>query len=402
LKERFFSECFLLSTCNRTELYGIPDTSKKLTTPLAEAVARFLIEQKSASTHVSRKHLYQLTGWRAGSHLFKVVSGIDSMVIGEVQILNQVKTHFQYAVNHSTASFLLNRVLQTAFHVGKRTRSETTISEGAVSVSYAAVELATKIFSSLEEKKCLLVGVGETGELTAKNLVGRGIGGLIIANRTREKAEALAATLGGSVVDFASAEATLKEVDVVITSVGGSEFVLTRDQVRSMMKARANAPLIIIDIGVPRNVDPDVNKLDNVFLHDIDSLSRVVDQNLLRRRAEVPAVNKIIFEELTALHEWYETLQVQPTITDLHRHFETVRSDEVKKHINRFATQDHELLELVTKRIVNKLLHHPTTNLKNGDDESSDDQRRKTHAVRSLFGLHKDVSAGKNPAENKE
>ena len=390
VRSRIFTECFIVSTCNRTELYGTLDLRKfpDASTAALEQAGESLIESKSAAPIVQPGHLYRMNGCRAAAHLFKVAGGIDSMVIGDIQILNQIKGHFGIASDHGTVGPFLNRLVQTALRVGKRARTETTICEGAVSVSYAAVELANKIFSDLSQRRALLVGAGETGELAARNLVGRGIASLAIANRTRSKAEELVKDLGGTVVDFGSLDSSLRETDVIITSVSSPDYVLNPDQLRRAMKARSNAPLLIIDIGVPRNVHPEVNRLENVFLHDIDSLSRIVDQNLSRRKSEVPAVNAIILEELRGLRQWVQSLQVNPTITDLREYFESVRVDEVKKHINRFSDQDKELVELVTRRIVNKLLHAPTTNLKNGNGESQEERDRKVHVVRGLFGLH--------------
>ncbi len=392
LKERFFSECFIVSTCNRTELYGIVDVRKSSGNmkSLVESASEALVKTKTSPEIVQQKHLYMLHGCRAATHLFKVASGIDSMVIGDIQILSQVKGHFTLAAEHGTVGTFLNRLVQTALRVAKRARTETTICEGAVSVSYAAVELANKIFSDFSERRALLIGAGETGELAAKNLVGRGIAALIIANRTRSRAEQLVKELGGSVVDYEDLEKALTTTDIVITSVSSQEYILGPDQLRRAMKARSNAPLLVIDIGVPRNVHPDANKLENVFLNDVDSLSRIVDQNLARRKSEISTVNDIILEELKGMREWFESLQVSPTITDLRDYFESVRSEEVKKNINRFSEQDRELVDLVTKRIINKLLHVPTTNLKNGNGESQEEKHKKIHIIRGLFGLHKD------------
>jgi glutamyl-tRNA reductase len=402
LKNQFFTECFIVSTCNRTELYGIADPQKipGNVNAIMQSASEALVNLKSASESVMPQHLYQFFGCKAASHLFKVASGIDSMVIGDIQILNQIKSHYNLATAERTVGVFLNRLVQTALRVGKRARTETTICEGAVSVSYAAVELASKIFSNLSEKRALLIGAGETGELAAKNLVGRGVASLSIANRTRAKAEELVKELGGTVVDFDQLEGSLRDIDVLITSVSSPQYILTPDQLRRVMKARSNAPLLVIDIGVPRNVHPDVNKLENVFLHDVDSLSRIVDQNLARRKSEITAVNAIVLEELIGMRHWFESLQVSPTISDLREFFESVRSDEVKKHINRFSEQDRELVDLVTKRIVNKLLHLPTTNLKNGNGESPEERHKKIHIIRGLFGLHKNEPVEKTSEED--
>jgi glutamyl-tRNA reductase len=404
LRSQFFTECFIVSTCNRTELYGILDVQELQgkTMPTLDKAGESLIDSKSASQFVHPNHLYRLYGCRAAAHLFKVAGGTDSMVIGDIQILNQIKGHFNIASDQGTVGVFLNRLVQTALRVGKRARTETSICEGAVSVSYAAVELANKIFSDLSQKRALLVGAGEMGELAAKNLVGRGIASFSIANRTRSKAEELVRDLGGTVVDFEHIENSLRDIDVVVTSVSSPNYILNPDQLRRAMKARSNAPLLIIDIGVPRNVHPEVNNLENVFLHDIDSLSRIVDQNLARRKSEIPAVNAIILEELQGLRQWFQSLQVSPTITDLREYFETVRADEVKKHINRFSEQDKELIELVTRRIVNKLLHVPTTNLKNGDGESQEERNKKMHIIRGLFGLHEHAPVEPRDREEQE
>ena len=402
LKNQFFTECFIVSTCNRTELYGIADVQKNpgSADTMVKSAGESLVNLKSASHTVLPHHLYRLFGCKAAGHLFKVASGIDSMVIGDIQILNQIKSHYNLATAEHTVGVFLNRLVQTALRVGKRARTETSISEGAVSVSYAAVELASKIFSNLSEKRALLVGAGETGELAAKNLVGRGIASFSIANRTRARAEELVKDLGGTVIDFDQVETALRDIDVLITSVSSPQYILSPDQLRRVMKARSNAPLLVIDIGVPRNVHPDVNKLENVFLHDVDSLSRIVDQNLERRKSAITSVNAIILEELIGMRQWFESLQVSPTISDLREFFESVRSDEVRKHINRFSEQDRELVDLVTKRIVNKLLHLPTTNLKNGNGESAEERHKKIHIIRGLFGLHKNEPIENRPDED--
>ncbi|MGA7162291.1 MAG: glutamyl-tRNA reductase [Bacteroidota bacterium] len=397
LKGKPFSECFIVSTCNRTELYGVynnGDTASDAV-PDIDVLKDMLIGFKSAGDAVKRQHMYHMISTNAISHLFKVASGIDSMVLGDIQILSQIKDDFNIAYEAKAAGHFLHRLLQSTYHVGKRARTETTITEGAVSVSYAAVEIANKIFSDLSKKTALLIGAGETGELTAKHLVGRGIGGIFVANRTRTKAEELVAALGGKAVDFESLHQMLAQVDIVISSVTSDQYVITKSDVQRAMKERSHKPLFIFDIGVPRNIDPDINSIESVFLHDMDGISVIIDRNVEKRKAEIPRVNEIILEELTEFYNWYNSLQVNPTIHDLRTHFEEVRLEEVEKNINRFSPEDRELVDIVTKRIVNKLLHLPTTNLKNGEDESEEDKHKKLHIVRSLFGLHKD----KHPKE---
>lgn len=385
LRERYFSECMLVSTCNRTELYGVLRDAS-----VDEAgVKRVLLDARDAGDVVRPDHFFTHHAGAAVQHLFKVAAGIDSMMIGDVQILNQVKEAFQSAGEQHALGPVLNRLMQATLHVGKRVRTETTLCEGAVSVSYAAVELASKIFADLSRKSVLLIGAGETGELTLKHLVGKGIGHIKIANRTRAKAEALVAEFGGTVVDYERFTDALRTVDIVITSVNSATYIVNPDDVQSVMKQRGNTPLFIIDIGVPRNVNPAARKIENLFLYDIDSLTTIVDRNLEKRKAEIPRVTSIIRQEMVEFFRWHRSLQVAPTIQDLHAAFEQVRMQEVGKHINRFRPEDRELVELVTRRIVNKILHQPLSLLKEGSENGSGgpETLMRVKVLRDLFGI---------------
>jgi glutamyl-tRNA reductase len=387
LKERSVRESVLISTCNRTELYvlqnpaGVDDGALK----------RLLIDLKGATGAVREEHFTVIPNDVAVHHLFGVASGIESMIIGDVQILNQVKQAFALARQAGTLGPILNRLMQASLHVGKRVRSETTICEGAVSVSYAAVELASKIFADLSRKSVLLIGAGETGELTLTHLVSKGIGHVIIANRTRAKAEALAATMGphSSVVDYEQMVDALTTVDIVITSVTSPSYIVQPEDVQKVMKQRSNNPLFIIDIGVPRNVDPAGNKVENVFVYDIDALTTIVDHNIEKRKGELPKVEAIIGSEIAAFFRWYNSLEVGPTIQEFRESIENIRRAEVAQHINRFSAADRDLLELVTRRIINKILHHPTTVLKSSAESGEEDSEAvaRVQALRDLFGI---------------
>jgi len=384
LRERFFNECMIVSTCNRTEVYGITQEVRVDDADLR----RFLIGFKSAQEAVTPDHFFGNYAGGAVNHLFRVAAGIDSMVIGDIQILNQVKEAFQLAQEMDFLGPVMNRLMQATLHVGKRVRSETSFCEGSVSVSYAAVELASKIFDDLSRKSALMIGAGETGELTVKHLLGKGIGELRIANRTRARAEALVQQLGGTVVDYENIADALREADIVITSVTSPSYIVSPADVQTVMKQRSHNPLFIIDIGVPRNVDPASRKIDNVFLYDIDSLSSIVGRNVERRMAETPKVTGIIREEIAEFFRWHNTLQVGPTIHDLREALEGIRREEVEKNINRFAPQDRELVEMLTRRILNKILHQPVTTLKEGAGNGGGGetvQRIKT--LRDLFGI---------------
>jgi len=385
LKGSFFSECVLVSTCNRTELYGL--TRDQGADDVA--VRRFLIDFKKAADMVREEHFVGSASGEAIAHLFQVAAGIDSLVIGDIQILSQVKEAFTLSREADALGPVMNRLMQSALHVGKRTRTETSICEGAVSVSYAAVELASRIFEDLSKKTALLIGAGETGELTLKHLVSKGIGQVRIANRTREKAEALVSEFGGTVVDYGLIVDALRAADIVITSVNAPAYIVQPEDVQKVMKQRSNNPLFIIDIGVPRNVNPVSKKIENVFLYDIDALSNVVDRNLGKRKAEIPKVHAIISQELEGFMQWYQSLQAGPTIQEFREALEAIRREEVEKNVNRFRPEDRELLELVTKRIINKILHQPTATLKQGAQNGSGDAEglMRSTLLRELFGL---------------
>jgi len=386
LKEKTMKEAVLVSTCNRTELYYVMREENTNGEPLWKTLAR----NKNTDAHFEESHFYALSSTNAVQHIFSVASGIDSMVLGDVQILNQMKEAFAIAQAGLTTGTLLNRLFNNAFHVGKRARTETEIGEGAVSVSYAAAELASKIFEDLSKRAALLIGAGETGKLTAKHLTGRGLGSLLLANRTKKHAEELATHVGGRVIEFEHILGELSHVDIVISSVDAAHYILSSDEIRKAMKSRGNKPLFIIDIGVPRNIDPSANTIENVFLHDIDALNHIIDHNLAHRKTEIPKIQAIILDETEQFEVWYNFLDVAPTIQQLRDQFEEIRLMEVEKHLRHFSSDTREEVDILTKRIINKLLHVPMVNLRNGSGNHTDSETRsKVHILRHLFGLDK-------------
>jgi glutamyl-tRNA reductase len=380
-----FKEAVILSTCNRTEIFTVSDPFALRYGDLVD----FIIDRKQAKDFVKPEYFYRHFASGAANHLFRVASGIDSMITGDIQILAQIKESYYYAEQKKATGFLTNRLFHTAFRVGKRARTETEIGEGAVSISYAAVELASKIFADLSKKRALLIGAGETGELTAKHLKSKGIGQLVVTNRTRQRSEDLVARLGGSVADFEKFPDAMSTCDIVISSISTDEPVIKAPMLQSIMKKRGSEPLLIIDIGVPRNIDPACNRYESVFLHDIDSLKNIVDKNLTKRKSEIPKIETIIMEELQGMFTWYNTLSLNPTISELRQMFEFIRQSEVEKHLNKFKDEDRELLDIVTKRIINKLLHTPMTTLRTSNGDPQEDTLSHISTIRKLFGLER-------------
>ena len=378
-------ESMIVSTCNRTELYMIPASTPKT----HDELYRLVREGKKLADGEVEVGFETYEGFEAVRHLFAVASGIDSLMLGDIQILGQLKEAYNTGVELGTVGSLLHHACQMALKAGKRAKAETKISEGAVSVSYAAVELAEKIFGSLKGRTALLIGAGETAELAAKDLKPKEIGRLFIVNRTLERAKNLADEIGlGEAVQLDALGEKLPQAEIVISSVGGSGYVLTREMVAAAMKGREINPLLIIDIGVPRNVDPAVRKVSNVFLNDIDSLNMIVENNMQMRRAEIVAVQRLLDEELNDFMKWYNSLEVGPTIKMLRDKIERIREEEIDRHKGKMKDADLQIVEEVTRSLVNKILHEPMTNLKNAENGISMVDRVKM--LKSLFGLDED------------
>jgi len=382
-KENQLKEGLVLSTCNRTEIFCIPGN----TTLSHEKIESLLLKFKS-SQNVTEENFQEYFSRDAVKHLFSVATGIDSLLIGDNQVFKQVKDSFQMAEENDFAGYIMHRVFDAAIRTGKRAISETAISEGAVTVSYAAVQLTEKIFSNLSKKSALVIGTGETGEIAAKHLAERGIGSLAVTNRTQDKAEKLAQKLNAKVIPFAEFRESIFKHDIIISATASPEILVTKDDVKNALKKRSNNSMILMDIAIPRDIDPKTKEIDYVFYHDLDSLNIIVEQNLSKRKAEIPKVEKIIEEELDNFWEWYNSLQAAPAIKDLRDLFEEIRNEEVEKNKNKFASEDQEKLDIVTKRIMNKILHHPTIELrKAGETSDSTDSATKIGIIRDLFGI---------------
>jgi glutamyl-tRNA reductase len=396
-KGNLFNEGLVISTCNRTEIYGIPVNKNLQHSEILNSIRSI----KSVND-IQPDHFKNLFSREAVTHLFEVITGIDSLLIGDNQIYHQVKDSFQLSENLHFAGFLMKRLFDFAVKTGKRAITETEISEGAVTVSYAAVQLIEKIFSSLGKKSALVIGTGESGEIAAKHLMERGIGKLAVTNRTIERAEKVAQKLNAKIIPFTNFKEYLNEYDIVISATSSENLILTTEDIKSAMKKRNYGNMVLMDIAIPRDIDPTSKEIDYVFYNDIDSLNIIVEQNLEKRKNEIPKVRKIIREEVDNFIEWYNSLEVAPTIKDLRDYFEAVRAEEVEKNKNRFSSEDQEKLEIVTKRIINKILHHPTLELRklNQSDNSFDETSIKMSLLRDLFGIDNNKTAGKD--ETKE
>ena len=380
-------ECCFLSTCNRVEVLFY---SKKPGETGAE-VRKFLFADTGLSVPEMEKYSYFHTGREAIIHLFRVAASLDSMIVGEPQILGQLKDAYRNASETGTTGVVLNKLLHKSFSVAKRIRTETNIGGSAVSISFAAVQLARKIFGDLKGKKVLLVGAGEMAELAAQHLVGQGIAKVIVANRTFERAVKLARTFNGTAVGLNELVQQLEEVDILISSTGAPGLVLKRDDVKPVMRSRMNSPLFLIDIAVPRDLDPELNDLDNVYLYDIDDLKNVVEINRGEREKEAVAAERIVSDEALKIMQWMEGMEVSPTIVALREKAEEIRRAEVEKTLAQWkdlSLSDQKKLETLSSSIMNKLLHNPMVFLKT--NSSSSDLRHKLDMVRQIFGIGSD------------
>lgn len=377
------SEALLLSTCNRTELYAVPAHDGLD----ADYLKDFLIEYKGARKLVERSHFFSLWACGAVKHLFEVTCGADSMILGETQILGQVKDAYRLAVEANTTGTVLNRLCHAAFSVAKRVRNETHFTDGAISVSYAAVELARKVFSDLASKRILLIGAGETAELAALHLREKKATQITITNRTPEHAEALAREIGTSnILTFDYFKERLAEFDIIIAAVAHIGEVISAKELQAAMQQRRSAPMLILDLGVPRNIDPKASTIYNLFLKDIDDLKLIVEKNLQARRQELPKVSCIIEEELIAFEQWHNTLQVAPTIRALQAKFEAVKQAELERLRHKVSNEEFARMEQLADRLIKKILHYPISTLKSPVD-TAQTLTSKLNLIRSIFEL---------------
>ena len=378
-------EGILLSTCNRVEVYAVVDDIETGYGRIQEFLADAHL---SLSSEQLTPHLYWHQGDRAIGHLFRVAASLDSMIVGESQILGQIKEAFEVALTHKTTGIVLNKVVKKAISVAKRVRTETKIAEMAVSVSYAAVELAKKIFSDLSEKTVLLVGAGEMAKLAARHLIAHGVRHVRVTTRNPQHALELAHRFGGTAVAFEQFREDMASADIVLVSTGAAHYLVSEDDVQRSVKQRMNRPMFLIDISVPRNIDPAVRHVDNAFLFDIDDLKARVEQNRGGRLQEAEKAEQMVVDEVGIVRQWLRSLEVTPTIMALRTRVDDIKRAELEKTLGRLANlsvPERELVEAMASSIVNKLIHNTMVTLK--AEVNSSEGAAFVEAARRFFSL---------------
>ena len=384
LERTHAAEAMILSTCNRVEIVAQG--------PDAQLVRDFICEYHQIPADAISKHVYSYKNADAIRHLFRVTASLDSMMLGEPQILGQVKEAYRLASEAGTIGSSLSPLLDRAFAVAKRVRSETGISQSAVSISYAAVELARKIFGDLAGKTVMIIGASKMGELAARHLRRNGVGSVLVTNRTFERAVEIAKVFEGAAIPFEHFMDHMEHADIVITSTGAPHFIITRSLAEQVIRNRRNKPVFFIDIAVPRDVDPLVNDIDNAFVYDIDDLQQVIDANMKERMKEAGRAEEIVDHEVQAFCTRMQSREVAPTIVLLRETYEKVRREEIERHrrLLRDMPQEQQeaalaAIDQVTQAMLNKILHHPITQMK---QMSTDPQGAEfIETIRKIFNL---------------
>ena len=388
-------ESMIVSTCNRVEIYAsVQDSAVGI-----DRVKQFISDYHGLSRNALEQSLYVYPDAQGVRHTFRVASSLDSLVLGEAQILGQLKDAFDIALKTKTTSTILNKLIKKAISVAKRVRTETRLAEGAVSISSAAVELAKKIFGVLDGKHVMLLGAGEMAELAAQHLLGNGVKNIMVANRTYERAEELAKEFKGDAIRFEHFPDALVMTDIVICATGAPQYVVSRDMIAKVIKERRHKPIFMIDISNPRNIDPDVDKIDNVYLYDIDDLQSKVDVNTEGRAREADKAEEIVGQEIETYLQWERALDAVPTIVDLREKVEDVRKRELEKAfavLNGISDEQRRAVDLMSQSLVNKLLHAPLVVLKQAASQSESGDN--TIAIaRRLFNLDKELKRPGHP-----
>ena len=387
----------IVSTCNRVEVITCVTAGSA---DVEQCIVTFLARERHAAREAFEPHVYTRRGREAVRHLFRVASSLDSMVVGEPQILGQMKDHYAEATSAGTSGSVLHRAFHRSFAVAKRVRTETAVAGKAVSVASAAVELAREIFETLEDKTAMLVGAGEMSEVAARHLKSHGIAGIIITTRTFDHAVELAREFSGTPVQFERLAEYLKLADVVIGSAGATDYLITPALVHDVLRARKQRPMFFIDMAVPRNFDPAINEIDNVYLYDIDDLATTIAENVGEREREALRAEGIVEAEVDGFWRWFTSLEVVPTIVAIREKIEAIRRSELEKALASLQDQapnNRALLDAVSSAIVNKILHAPLSSLKR--QGSAAGGQTLIASARCLFDLEQ-PGAGKDDSED--
>jgi glutamyl-tRNA reductase len=387
------AESVVLSTCNRSEIYVASTAPGRA----REEIIQFLTEYHQLPPEAFTPHLFSLHDATAAKHLFRVAAGLDSLVVGEPQILGQVKDAYQVASERRCTGPILSKLFHWSFGVGKRVRTETALGEGAVSISFAAVALARKIFGRLSGRRVLVVGAGEISSLTAQHLRSHGVGEMVITSRTAAHAEALAGDVGGRAVPWDDLSSAIRAADIVVTATGSQRPIINRAMVEPVTGRRRRDPLFIIDVAVPRDVETSVGDIEQVFLYNVDDLQMIVQENLSRRTAEIDRAESIVAEEVAKFTAWQRSRGAIPTVVALRERFDAIRRSELQRLESKLAglpPETRALFDQVTRLITEKLLLEPTEQLKALPDEET--QVAYTEAVNRLFRLR----AGETPPDS--
>lgn len=385
-------EGLIVSTCNRVEVLSA--TANDQLQQGTERIKDFLSRSRSVAHESFSSHLYQHVDDQAVRHLFRVTSSLDSMVVGEPQVLGQVRRAYSQAIEAGTAGRVLNRLIHHAFHVAKRVRAETGIAASAVSISYMAVELGKKIFRSLEGCSVLLIGAGEMAELSARHLVNAGVSRVVVTNRTEESAQRLATEFGGEAVSFAALADHLAEADIVICSTGAEDYVVTSKMAEAALGRRRNRPAFFIDISVPRNIDPAIGSLPNLFVFDIDDLESVISSNIREREHEAQRAELIVDSEVMQFQQALRALDIGPTLGALRQKLQDIARGELERQrgrLGQLSPEQEKAVEALLMGTVNKISHPVLNHVRRsaGDNES-------IQAWREIFGLEGENLGDKN------
>ncbi len=393
MEKESLKEGVILSTCNRVEICALAHQNFRGVSEMKDFMSAF----HGIPLPELDGYLYHYEGDEAVHHLFRVASSLDSMVLGEPQILGQVKDAYGYAGEFRSIGTILDKFFAKVFSVAKRVRTETKVASSAVSVSYAAVELARKIFGDLTDKTAMLIGAGEMCELAARHLVSAGVKGIMVTNRTFERAVKLAEEFRGTPIRFDELPVHLKRADIVLSSTGASHFIIQKQEVEEVIRIRRNRPMFFIDMAVPRDIDPDANQIDNVYVYDIDDLNNVIETNLEERQREALKAEEIVTEEVRSFRRWLDGQQVTPTIITLRRKYEEVKNIEVTKAVSVLGGEDpktRKVVESLASSLLNKILHAPIAALKK--DADGRNQMELVATVREIFDLPESPEQAEN------